>query len=456
MEVKAPHMLDGTPPVPYSAGVARPVVQIDPQQMRMFLMHRSNLRSQHPSMKPPTGATGVVQSPKHPNMNCGSHVLYENGPLLQVTKVSSHECVPSNATSITVSMNANVETLPSFDKAVMGYSIPPGVVSNQGNGAATATRPATLALPVSTAICNSSLTYSVAPMTTVSSVMSMDINKSNNGGAVPPLQQPMIPSSAVDSNAYMAYHNGQNGSASFCSTFQGQGGPVSVTPAQTPGPIPTHTPAPLPTPGSNISTPLQTSVTGVPQLPHAAHVATPPAPPPAASQTSQPPNQSAPSCSTCGCNGLCTTATSASNTGYPQVMWNHHAMFPGYPLNVMPVTSNGLVPPNLPFSHPLQTMNLPNGMNPDIVYNNQPHNFNVIQQSDGAPNVVFVTSANSGSFNSGSPSHAVPTNTESTNGKGKVVNCYNCGEAGHRAVDCRELTMESLTHSGVYVFHVPS
>ena len=449
MEIKAPQVLDGMSPVPYSTGMARPMMPIDPQQMRMFYMHRSNLRSQHPPIKPPTGASGILQSPKHPNINGGPHVIFENAPILQVTKVSSHESVPSNATSITVSMNtlSNVDTLPSFDKSILGYSVPTGVVSSQtGNNAASATRPVTLALPASTAICNSTLTYSVAPVTSVSTVMSMDISKGNIGTAVPPLQ-PIIPSTAaVDSNAYTAYHNGQTGSASFCTNFPGQGGPVSVTPVQTPGPSATHTPVPLATIGSNVSTPLQTPVTGVSQLPHTpAHISTPPV----ASQSTQPPNHSAPSCSTCGCNGLCTTAASASNTGYPQVMWHH--MFPGYPpLGVMPVTSNGLVPPNLPYSHPLQTMNLPNGINPDVVYNNQPPNFNIVQQSEGVSNAVFVTSTNTGSFSTATPSHAVPTYTESTNGKGKVINCYNCGEAGHRAVDCRELNMESLTHNGKF------
>ena len=456
MEIKTPHVLDGMPPVPYSTGMARPMMPIDPQQMRMFLMHRSNLRSQHPPIRPPTGVSGVLQSPKHPNLNGGSHVIFENASILQVPKVSSHESVPSNVTSITVSMNtlSTVDTLPSFDKSVLGYSVPTGVVSSQTvNSAASASRPVTLALPVSSAICNSTLTYSVVPVTSVSTIMSMDISKGNTGTAVPPLQ-PIIPSTAaVDSNAYTAYHNGQTGSANFCTNFPGQGGPVSVTPVQTPGPTPTHTPTPLATVGSNVSTPLQTAVTGVPQLPHTpARAATPPAPP-VASQTMQPPNQSAPSCSTCGCNGLCTTAASANNTGYPQVMWHHHAtMFPGYPLGVMPVTSNGLVPPNLPYSHPLQAMNLPNGINPDVVYNNQPPNFNIMQQSEGASNTVFVTSTNTGSFSTAAPSHAVPTYTESTNGKGKVINCYNCGEAGHRAVDCRELNMESLTHNGNFSF----
>ena len=145
---------------------------------------------------------------------------------------------------------STVDTLPSFDKSVLGYSVPTGVVSSQTvNSAASASRPVTLALPVSSAICNSTLTYSVAPVTSVSTIMSMDISKGNTGTAVPPLQ-PIIPSTAaVDSNAYTAYHNGQTASANFCTNFPGQGGPVYVTPVQTPGPTPTHTPTPLATVG---------------------------------------------------------------------------------------------------------------------------------------------------------------------------------------------------------------
>ena len=448
MEMKPPHVIDGLP-LPYPPGMPRPIMQIDPQQMQMFLMHRHSLRSQHPPIKPPMGASGAMQSAKPPTVTVSTHVMYENGPMLQVTQVTGHEPVPSS--TVTVSMNSltTVGTLPTYNKSIMGYSVPGAVVNNQtGNGTVNASRPVTLALPRTTSICNSTLIYSLAPVTAVSTITSMDTNKGSTGVTVPPLQ-PMLPTSVVDSNAYIAYHNVQTGSGSFSSNFQGQGGPISVTPAQTPVPTPTHNPAPLQSLGSNVSTPLQTPVTGVSQLPHTlAHIATPPAPP-VASQGSQPPNQPSPSCSTCGCNGHCTTASS-SNTGYTQVMWHHHPMFPaGYPLGVMPVTSNGLVPSNLPYSHPLQAMNLPNGINPDVVFNNQSPDFNLIQQSDSALNAVFVTSANSGVVSTAPPSHVVPTYTDSTNSKGKIINCYNCGEPGHRAVECSQLTMESLTHNGM-------
>ena len=444
VEMKPPHVTDSMP-VPFPPGMHQPVLQIDAQQMQMFFMHRPNLRSQHPPIKSPMGAPAVIQSPKLPNVNGGSHVLYDSGPLFQVTKVSGHDQILSSTAAITVTVSAltTADTLPTYNsKPVMGYPVPEAVASNQaGNGSVCATRPVTLALPMSASICNSTVTYSVAPITTIPTVTSVDMNKGNNGTTPQPLQ-PIIPTSAVDSNAYIAYHNVQGCSASFSSNFQGQGGSVSATPAQTPGPTPTHTPAPLQTIGSNVSTPLQTPVTGVPQLPHTpAHVATPPA----ASQATQPPTHSAPSCSRCGCNGHCTTSASVSNTGYPQVMWHQHPMFPaGY---VLPVTSNGLVPTNLPYSHPLQTINLPNGINPDVVYNNQPPNFNLLRQSENSSNPVFATSANSGVFSTTPPSHGVPTYSEGTNGK--VINCYNCGEPGHRAVDCREQTMESLTHNGM-------
>ena len=452
VEIKPPHVMDGVP-APYPPGMPRPVMQIDPQHMHMFFMHRPNLRSQHPPIRPPMGTPAVIQSPRVPNMNGGSRVMYENRPLLQETKVTCHDQMSNNTAAITGSMNSltTVDTLPTYNsKSAIGYPVPTAVLSNQaGNGTAGAARPVTLALPMSTSICNSTLTYSVAPITTISTVTSVDINKGNTGPVPPPLQQ-IIPTSVVDSNAYIAYHNVQSGSASFSSNFQGQEGPVSTTPAQTPGPTPTHTPAPLQTIGSNVSTPLQIPVTGVPQLPHTpAYVATPPAPS-GASQANQPSAQSAPSCSTCGYNGHCTTAASASNTGYPHVMRHQHPMFPAsYPLDVLPVTSNGLLPPNLPYSHPLQAMNLPNGINPDVIYNNQPPNFNLLQQSENSSSTIFVTSANNGVFNTAPPSHVGPSHTESTNGKGKVINCFNCGEPGHRAVDCREQTMESLTHNGM-------
>lgn len=392
----------------------------------MFLLQRPNIRSQNPIEPPVPAATGL-QSPQVPGN-------YENGPALDL----GHEATPSStsAADASVSVLTPEDTLPTYNKHHTGFLAPGPVPSNPlGDGTAVAARPMALPLPVTTSVCNTVMTYSIFPVSSVSTVTSVDIHK---GVSVPP-QQTILPTSTVDSNAYIAYHSVQNGSG-IPQSFQGPGG-APTAPTNAPPPMPSHAAA-------NASTPLQTPVTGVPHLSQTpAPVATPSASPAISQAAHQPTNPPVPCSGTCSCS-----FSTGSSPGYPPVVWQNHPLFnTGYhAVSLISGSSNGLVPPSLPYSHPLHPMNLPNGLNPDVVYNSQPPNFNVLQQhSENAPSSAFVTSANSGAFSTAPPAHVVPTHIESHNGKAKK-RCWNCGEAGHLAADCKELTMDALTHNGTY------
>ncbi len=427
--------MEGGGPVPFPPGVVIPVAQLDPQQMQMLYSHRPGFRSQQSSTKaavstPPEGVD-ASQPRHHQHQLPVAQVIFDNGPVVEAGKPGSQEAVSSSA-STTLSAVTAVDMPRSFHsaKSIVGYPPPGAVMSNAGNDGASATRPLSLALPTTASASNSTVT--VAPASLVCTAASLDVLKGTAGSAIPSLQN-VHATTVVTSNVYTPQQGVQTGSA-MQPGFQAPGAPGSVNP----GPVPADTLAQLPL--SNVSTPIAaTPATVIPQLSQTS------APLVVASQGPQPHDNPSVPCTTCNCS-------LANATGFPPIWLNHGLMSASFPLRVMPGSSDGLSLPNLTFSHPLPAMNLPNGVSPELVFNSQPPNFNMMQQPDNAPASIYVTSANGGVFSTAPPSY-VPTATHSDTGygKGKPLNCYNCGELGHRAVDCRELTMESLTRNGTWL-----
>lgn len=172
-------------------------------------------------------------------------------------------------------------------------------------------------------------------------------------------------------------------------------------------------------------------------------------------------------CNSCGCEGHCTSGsyhfgsmltspmTAPANTPPPH-QWQHLSayMFPN---------ANGMIQfPNIaPY--------MPNGPNPDLIYNH-PNvglmHLNSSSQvtaappppSSSAPNphCVLNPMCSYGGLGNGGPppppphqQHPLLTHHALTaiNNKHKpsIQTCYNCGGANHLAVECKESTMESMT-----------
>ncbi len=441
----------------YSTGVP-PVLPMDTQlsahQMQMFYMHQHPpLRSPHPHMKPPLGASTIANMmppPKLSNMNGGTHIVYEKNHMMSMSK-AANSMEPASLPSSLANLPTGSDSMSAYTK-LLGYTLPNAMIPNpNGNGTSIASRPASLGLPIQNTMVNNSVTYSVPCITSATSSVVENLSKVTNGTHMHGIQPMMVShTSVVDSNTYIAHHSQLSSTSCNHPMYQSSPGQPTpgIHPVPTQGPAVTQPVVPMAGPnGTGAALPQNMSGQA---LPSHGHVATPPAMPNVGNSSMPPP----PGCSTCGCHGHCvgsSTTSSSSSTNFQQFsmnMWGHqqHPMFPGYPaLGIMPVTTNGLLPPNLSFSHPLPQMSMPpNGINPDLVYNNQPPNFGVLPPIENSANSVFVTSANNSGYAGTHP--PVPHNQAE---KGKTSHCYNCGNIGHNAIDCQESTMESMTHSGL-------
>lgn len=443
----------------YSTGVP-PVLPMDTplnaHQMQMFYMHQHPpLRSPHPQMKPPLGASTIASMmppPKLP-MNGGTHIMYEKNHMMSISK-AANSMEPPSLPSTLATMPTGSDSMSAYTK-LLGYTLPNAMIPNpNGNGTSIASRPVSLGLPIQNTMVNNSVTYSVPCITSATSSVVENLNKVTNGTPMPNIQPMMVShTSVVDSNAYVAHHTQLNSNSCNPPMYQSSPGQPAPSVPPLPGQGPAGPQPVIQMPGPNGSgAPLPQTMAGQ-ALPNHGHVGTPPAMPNVGNSTLPPPP---PGCSTCGCHGHCvgSSTTSSSTTNFQQFnvnMWGHqqHPMFPGYPaLGIMPVTTNGLLPPNLSFSHPLPQMSMPpNGINPDLVYNNQPPNFGVIPPIDNVANSVFVSSASNSGY-AGTHLGQMPQN-QAEKGKAKTSHCYNCGNIGHNAIDCQESTMESMTHSGL-------
>ncbi|CAH1780018.1 unnamed protein product [Owenia fusiformis] len=145
---------------------------------------------------------------------------------------------------------------------------------------------------------------------------------------------------------------------------------------------------------------------------------------------------SQPSCSNCGCNGQHNAANYAP---YNVTFIRQPLPYMAHP-NFIPPTSNGLVNhlAGLPFS-PMHHGHLPNGLSQDLMYNQHSHNVNVLpSRPPGTPPGHFRLPH--------MPYHSI---AQKPHGKHRL-SCYNCGVAGHRASECTQKTMDSVTSQGHY------
>ena len=440
-----PGMIDMTVPQMYFPQRIR-----SPRQQAL----QQNVQLKPVPLAPSTTATTspIMPSPKMPANT--ATVIYENGhqvapaqpyPLVpnhngqQVTHPHVHHVgvppghpppkacsqyslteVPSSSPGMTPStpMTATTETVMTFNGPV-GYGHPT-LISNQGGPVNTVggcmARPNSL-----NTLASTSLTYSVAPGHHMHKAQAPLDSKGNPMSQQPPHHQqvplpPSIPSHCVvSSHEFPSYQ-----SMSGC---QGTSTVTYTSPPPTPV---LHMNSPTPTPGHSPAPPQQTQTV--------------------------PPNSTS-SCSSCGCLGNCINATPTAPTNpppppypygnYPMWHWPQ-TMFQGSAVPFIPGNSNGLISPNVPF--PPMHPPMANGLSTDILYSNHP-NF-LIQAAGAGPAHAHNTSpymAFSGSVHQ-SLNHANSSNT------GKKATCHNCGRSGHRGPECKEATMEALTHSGEFYY----
>lgn len=199
----------------------------------------------------------------------------------------------------------------------------------------------------------------------------------------------------------------------------------------------------LPLPLPQVShTQLQTFpvINSPPPPPHSSKscTPTPTATPPPLPQFPPPPPTPPGSCSHCGCTkGHCTNSSSSSgnfiyNMGFFPPAQIANTIFPGFPAFMPPHGTNGFIHP-MPFPH-----GLPNGINPELLYNNHGMNHGHVpplMKQQSVSNMQFFSGNNNG-------------NGGGQDFKGKPLTCYNCGGVGHRAIDCKELSMEEITKQG--------
>ncbi len=451
------------------------------QQMQYMAPRAAHLRPPRQLLKPPhmvphTSCATVLPAPKMMCNNGNPGLIYENGHAANMpTKTTSQMSVPldvpaNTSTVLTMASSAitNVDSNGGPYKANHPGYMPCSVVPNlpvQG-------RTLTLGIPLPVSLSNTKVTYSIAPVTNMPPMGAVD--SINNKSHLPPPPQlqpsphmtgPPPPSLSVihpppNNSMDTGFHSIGSSQTNSTVTYSTPGFQTALSPA-TPAPTPINTQGPTQVPPS-AGTPTPT------------HPPTPPAPPmapPTQTPTGHGPVGS-PGCSACGCNGHCNNAGPRSAPSFHyNYMWPQHppGVFPaGFLPGLLPVSSNGLInPPNLPFAqHPLQggPINLPNGLTPEVLYNNQ-HGVTLVQTGGhhgppfvapfppgvvpGMPGIGNPGSHSAGSRDSSSAS-STSSNGGGNGGKGKVITmCCNCGGTGHTAPECKEATMETMAQAGM-------
>ena len=233
-------------------------------------------------------------------------------------------------------------------------------------------------------------------------------------------------------------------------------------------------PAPSHTPPIGIAPPLVVHQ-------HQHHPPSTPTPPRTHSTPTPPATVS--SCSSCGCNGHCSgSSNGGSQPGTPGIpincngpcptrppfyqMWQQSHMYQGFPIGPLPATSNGLVGPaglppgTMPFPqhHPMTHHHPPpphfpgppNGITPELFYNNQ------LAMMHQVASINNNHLAGNGNHHSNSGYHQlgqhpfIPPSHPQAGPKGKMMPamCHNCGGTGHWHQDCKQHTLEAISHEG--------
>ena len=382
-----------------------------------------------------------------------------------VTKTSIVHMGESMATTASNTVSNAVLSAPG-PAVPMATSLPVGV-SNIA-------RPSSLGVPmpmiVPGSMASTNVTYTMAPGTSIPPPNPLDVKN-----VMIPSGMSLTSTSEV-SGAYTVFHQGCSTTSSTV-TYTSSGGfqpsmPNSGPPP--PGPLPYSVPGSVVTPQAAVlhgpvgvrqsPSPAGTQNSISPAPVHVPNHGVPtPTPTTVPTPNPTPNGSSGNGCSSCGCSGHCGQAapTPTYQYNFPHV-WPPNPMMPHHSFPVgFAVTSNSMIGhnlPNLPFSpHHVQQQpppfNLPNGVTPEVLYNNQT-NFAMMHSATGqhhpghfvGPHLPFMP---------GLP----PAHMGLAPAIGKIRNttpmCHNCGNSGHRAPDCKEATMESMTRSGEQACNFP-
>ena len=144
----------------------------------------------------------------------------------------------------------------------------------------------------------------------------------------------------------------------------------------------------------------------------------------------------------------CLNCESGTSSGSLGQMYFHHQMPPYlYPMMTGAHNpNNGLVTPIPPFFQQAHA-SYPNGMSPELQYMAAAHARYPQQINQNPVPQQFLYGNNYPTHNQVAmphPPHSANSGPIHVNGLGSKIACYNCGNAGHKATECKEVTMDSM------------
>ncbi|XP_013380648.1 zinc finger CCHC domain-containing protein 14 [Lingula anatina] len=178
-----------------------------------------------------------------------------------------------------------------------------------------------------------------------------------------------------------------------------------------------------------------------------------------------PSNSSGGGCTQCGCHGNCGSNNNNNQQQHP-AQYNYfmipplnnavvHSHLPHGPAaGFIPQTPNGVVPPGI---HHFGQQ-LPNGM--AATPEGYQYYMSMLQAQAMHGNNSFINHSSSapslGAMQQHHQHHPQQQHHRSNKQSSKSVMCYNCGHQGHKAPECKEVTMDSITRSGLQLNYKPS
>ena len=168
-------------------------------------------------------------------------------------------------------------------------------------------------------------------------------------------------------------------------------------------------------------------------------------------------------CPCSSCTKQAPTVTSGYQYSYP-LMWPPHgaiyqAPAGAYHMGFMPPsTSNGLINPSMSYRQVHPSYNL-NGYSPEVIYANQANYASVLppggsvgnQGSGPQPAFVNCVQYVAGGRPAMPSQQYMMAAAGSSKTNKKAVCCCNCGSSGHLSSNCKETTMDSISHIGEYL-----